>query len=661
MTQALIAKETTRIARKVLLLTLAGSVLLCSVTIGLSQLIAAHFSDQLARATDLHEHVEDVISARDKMRSAALMVARTQDPQWVGNYSAQPKALSQALTDLAAVVVDSSRRDFENILASVEALNAYERQIMNHSLVGNHAEAIKVATSIEYLQEDYKLATTAGRLLKSTDQGLVVKNANTKRAGLTMAIVCLAIAFLSAALIWRALTRQLDTTERAFSAAEGRIRWLAHTDPITGLSNRTAIYSRIVQSMIRTNNHGGKLALLLIDLDRFRPINARYGLVEGDRVLQAVGERIRSVCGDTIPCGRIASDEFIVLLEYSGCDSHVQEMAQLILDAIRQPMSLNDNLIELSSRVGIAQYPHEAETRDDLVAKADLALRKAKASGTGTKIAWFDYKMDNDLKLSNELAADLSSAIATGQIVPYFQPFVDLESGRLRGFEVLARWDHPIHGLIPPVKFIPLAETAGLSDPLMISLLSQACDVMRDLPRDLIMAINLSPAQIEDHRLPARILSALSRADFSPTRLEVELTESALVADIEGARRVINALGDIGIGLALDDFGTGYSNLRYLSDLPIGKIKIDRSFVKTVHDRAETVSVVNAVIALGRSLNAVTVAEGIEEARDADTLRAMGCTYGQGYFYSRPVPARALGELVDMLEGVPNHKLGTSA
>ncbi len=257
--------------------------------------------------------------------------------------------------------------------------------------------------------------------------------------------------------------------------------------------------------------------------------------------------------------------------------------------------------------------------------------------------------MDTDIDARAKVEEDLRQSIAKGDVVPYFQPLVDLGNGELRGFEVLSRWNHPTRGTVQPTEFIPIAESSGQIGALTMSVLRAACIGARDLPDHLSIAINVAPQQIQDEWLAPGILAILSETGFPPHRLDVELTEHALVTDLASAKRVISSLKSVGIKIALDDFGTGYSSLCYLSELPFDKIKIDRSFIKALHERPESAKVVNAIVGLGRSLGVLTIAEGVETEREAAFLREIGCPVAQGYLYSMPVPANELESLVARL------------
>jgi predicted signal transduction protein with EAL and GGDEF domain len=321
------------------------------------------------------------------------------------------------------------------------------------------------------------------------------------------------------------------------------------------------------------------------------------------------------------------------------------KLGRRIVDALSAPMVIDELTLRIGASVGFAVYPDDATDEQDLIRKADMALYRVKSKGR-SQVQAYDASLDVEVEARARLEEQLAQGIRRGEVVPYFQPFIELATGRPRGFEVLGRWQHASKGLVFPADFIPIAEEAGQLTELTLAILKQACITVADLPSDLTIAINIAPQQLDDELLAVRILAALSETGFAPHRLEVELTEQALVTDIARAKRVISLLRPHGIKLALDDFGTGYSSLSYLSELPFDTLKIDRSFIKSLHDRPESLKVVTAIIGLSRSLGLTTIAEGVETERDAQLLSELGCDLVQGFLYSRAVPKTDLPALL---------------
>jgi predicted signal transduction protein with EAL and GGDEF domain len=302
----------------------------------------------------------------------------------------------------------------------------------------------------------------------------------------------------------------------------------------------------------------------------------------------------------------------------------------------------------VGASVGIAVFPADGDDGDSLIRRADVALYRAKEAGRG-QCRYFQQSMDREVHERAQLETDLRRAIASGQIVPFFQPLVDLKTQRLTGLEVLSRWQHPERGLINPAAFIPVAEDTGQIQALTLAVLRQALGAARDWDPTLTIAVNIAPQQLKDATLGDTLEAVLREQDFPPQRLEIEITENALIGDLALARSVLHDLKARGMRVALDDFGTGYSSLSHLSELPFDKIKIDRSFVQSMNERPHSASIVNAVIALGHSLQLATTAEGIETEAHAQALRRLGCGSGQGFLYAKPLPADEVPLLLQRL------------
>lgn len=454
-------------------------------------------------------------------------------------------------------------------------------------------------------------------------------------------IVCLSAAFFLLA-IRRSV--QLDSEIKKREAAEAEAHTLARYDVLTGLSNRTAFSEELERAIGRTGRGLSACAVLLIDLDKFKPVNDIHGHAAGDAVLREISRRLKSVVRRPEALARLGGDEFAVVIEHPlGGDAPVR-LAKRLIAAASQPIELGGVSIEIGATIGIAACPADGVDGQALLHAAGIALDRAKHEERGA-CRFFEPSMDTEIRTRAALEADMRRAISVGEIRPYFQPIVDLKKQSLLGFEVLARWRHPTKGLLPPDLFIPIAEDCGLSGDLTYALLRQACLEAVRWPDHLTLAVNVSPGQLKDRWLPQRILAILTQTGFPARRLEVEITENALVADIDAARAVLSSLQNLGIKISLDDFGTGYSSLYHLRELNFDKIKIDKSFVMTMRDSEESSKIVDAILGLSKSLGMTTTAEGIETVASLDRLTAMGCDFGQGYHFAKPLTAEEAGAL----------------
>jgi diguanylate cyclase (GGDEF)-like protein len=416
-------------------------------------------------------------------------------------------------------------------------------------------------------------------------------------------------------------------------------------DPLTGLPNRRKLKQALEQKLRQVEEAGSALALIQIDLDRFKPVNDLHGHAAGDMLLQQVAHRLSGLVREDDLVARLGGDEFAVLAKLVAGPEEAARIASRLLMALQDEFELEFATVQIGASLGIAIMPDDAADAATLHRRADAALYRAKSEGRGCYRffeAGMDIKAQEQIRIGNELRR----AIQAGNLEPHFQPLVDLPTGKIIGFEVLARWTHETLGQIPPAVFIPLAEDGGLITALARGILRSACETARDWPDDLTIAVNLSPLQLADRSLVNSVADILRDTAFPAYRLELELTESALVTNLDQAREIIQGLKAQGIKVSLDDFGTGYSSLSHLQSLPFDKIKIDASFVRSMTDEPESRKIVSAVVGLGLSLGMTTLAEGIEDEHQAQALRDLGCPLGQGWLYGRAMPAREAAILI---------------
>jgi diguanylate cyclase (GGDEF)-like protein len=428
---------------------------------------------------------------------------------------------------------------------------------------------------------------------------------------------------------------------RRRDSAEQRARWNAGHDTLTRLPNRQGLMLDVAAIRAR-GVQGAPWVAYSIDIDNFQEVNELHGQEIGDAILIEVADRLRSLFEDTLY--RLDGDEFFAAeRRLEGFD--YLKTANRIARLIERPISVGGLTLEIGVTIGLARYPEDAANIELLMRCAKTALRAAKKAGTGEP-RWFDASLDQAVVRRAQLDKDLRAAIRDGQIRPYYQPQIDLTTGEIEGFEALARWKRSDGSFVSPVEFIPLAEETGLINELFDNLFRQACQDARAWPPAIGLAFNVSPAQLSDRELGVKIMRTLAETGLSPKRLEVEITESALVEDLALASTVMADLQKLGVTVALDDFGTGYSSLSQLAKLKFDKLKIDRSFVATFQDDDRQAKIVRAMLGLGRGLGMTTIAEGIEEPEQAETLRLLGCHHGQGFLYGRAVPLEETVNLV---------------
>ncbi len=422
-------------------------------------------------------------------------------------------------------------------------------------------------------------------------------------------------------------------------SAEQQARQLAESDPLTGSRNRRSLMP-LVDSMLAE----GDVAILLIDLDNFKAINDRSGHKAGDDVLIEATRRITRVLPPGTTLARIGGDEFAAALPYAaGRRKEFDELASMIVGAVSQPVEAGNIRVDLTASVGLAtsnQPGHDAGNAETLLHWADVAMYHAKKSGRD-RHAWFEPRMESELRFRNALEQALRKGIPGGEFVPYYEQQIDIQSGELVGFEMLARWKSPEFGIISPELFIPLAEDLGVIGELSEGLIRQALDDARRWEPHLSLSVNISPIQLRDPWLAQKLLMLLQEAGFPPQRFEIEITESCLHENIAVVRSIIASLKNQGVKVSLDDFGTGYSSLAQLRALHFDRLKIDRSFVAELAEAGANSELVAAIVSLGRGLGLPIVVEGIENDKALEALRGLGDLKGQGYHYGRPEDAEA--------------------
>ena len=434
-----------------------------------------------------------------------------------------------------------------------------------------------------------------------------------------------------------------DISERR--ATEARLGHMARHDVLTGLPNRL-LFSEHMQHVLARARRGAGVALLCLDLDRFKAVNDTLGHAAGDAVLRAVTQRIRGCTRETDLVVRFGGDEFAIVQEEANQPIDATALARRLIEVLGKPFEIDGQEVIIGTSIGIAMSSDTAETAEALLKCGDLALYRAKSDGRGT-FRFFEYEMDLAAQERRSLELDLRHALASEQLELYYQPLV--QDRGIAGFEALLRWNHPVRGIVSPAVFIPLAEEIGLIGAIGAWVLVNACTAAASWPGTLKVAVNLSPAQFRTRSLDEDTAHALTVSGLSPTRLELEITESVLLQEDGTVLQTLHALRAMGIRIAMDDFGTGYSSLSYLRRFPFDKIKIDQSFVKGIESSEDCRTIVRAVIGLGRSLRMAVIAEGVETREQLAALREEGCLEIQGYLFSKPMPATKVAEMLQRI------------
>jgi diguanylate cyclase (GGDEF)-like protein/PAS domain S-box-containing protein len=452
---------------------------------------------------------------------------------------------------------------------------------------------------------------------------------------------------------WVAIHQDITDNRRD----EEKVAFMARHDLLTSLANRTNFMERLEEAGARLRRRHETFTVFMVDLDRFKNVNDSLGHPAGDELLRQTAERLKKALRETDLVARLGGDEFAII-QAGAADQRgaAVELSKRVIALISAPYDLHGDVVSIGTSIGVAMAREPDVDSDTLMKQADLALYRTKSEGRNGYCV-FDERMTADADARRQLEADLRDAISGGQIEIHYQPILHVKTRRLFGLEALARWRHPTKGFVPPSEFIPLAEETGLIVPLGEWVLHKACETAKRWPPSVKVAVNISAVQFAKSDLLDVVTRTLAATDLPPERLELEITETALLEKEAGVLATLQQLERLGIAISLDDFGTGYSSLRYLTTFPIDKIKIDKSFTQNITHRADCAAVVASVLALGSGLDVATVAEGVETKQQFDILRASGVNYVQGYLFGAPCAA----EDIDFKRFEENRRLDSVA
>ena len=426
-----------------------------------------------------------------------------------------------------------------------------------------------------------------------------------------------------------------DVTERRES--DEKIAYLARFDTLTSLPNRLQLTEALGEALRYAEQWRTRCALLMVDLDRFKAVNDSLGHMTGDKLLAQVSSRLQTLMGDNAICGRLGGDEFAIVIRDASDGEHVRNMARRVIDALSEPYQVEQHTLYVGASVGSAFGPRDGSSVEELMRNADLALYRAKDIGGGGHCK-FEPMLHASAEERRQLEVSLRKALGRDEMVLHYQPVVDARSESIVSFEALVRWDSSDHGFVSPGKFIPLAEETRLIVPIGKWVLRQACLEARSWPDHIKVNGNVSPEQLLEPDFAQEVIDALAESGLRPERLEIEVTESIFMRDASVARNALEQAMALGCSVALDDFGTGYSSLGYLRKLSFSTIKVDRTFVQGASQGSnESLAIINAVVAMAKSLDMTTTAEGVETEEEAELIRNLGCDKIQGFYFGRPM------------------------
>ncbi len=540
-------------------------------------------------------------------QGVAMRVAGTE-------YSALPVILpgAQGQSPTTALLMRSVDR-------ALEPFNQLKIKLLMLTAVGLVVFAVGSLVTARRITTPLRVLSTSARRLERGDYGAEVRAAFQGEIG--------------------ELAQSFETMRQAIQAREGEIRRLAYQDALTDLPNREQFRHDLRQAIAKAHEDGTPCAVLLLDMDRFKHVNDVLGHRFGDRLLRAVAERLRhDALHSRDMLARLSGDEFAILLHDTDAKAAIP-VAQRILAAFERPITLDDHTVDLGAGIGVASSPEHGVDADILLSRAEVAMYAAKQNQSGT--VTYHPGLDSTSEESLTMLSELRSAVDQDQLRLFLQPKVNLRTGEVLGAEALVRWEHPVRGMVPPMRFIPFAEQTGFVRVLTMWMIEQVAQMSHALTAQglrMKLAVNLSTRDLMDQELPNKLEKVLERYAIDPSLLVLEITESAIMDDPQRALQTLNRLHGMGLKLSIDDFGTGYSSLAYLKRLPVDELKIDKSFVMNMESDLQDAKIVRSTVDLAHNLGLTVVAEGVESAKSWKLLDSLSCDEVQGYFIAKPMP-----------------------
>lgn len=611
----------------------------------------------LVTLTEATQAVEDGVRIRDLLKEIRSAVASSETGQrsyiitekrdYLENSLKLLKSTRSQLTEVLELVEnDSTEVEKTKLLQSlIEARTAEFEGALAHLQNGGKAAALRAITTDKGKQtlvssdELFDQFGASQGALFARRTGELQESSHFSLVTFYIATFCgLALLGLVYYLVYR------DIAERR--QAEEKLRIVATHDPLTALPNRTLLHERLSHALAKAQRHGRLLAVLFVDLDRFKNVNDTLGHDAGDRLLQIAAQRLYDCLRETDTMARQGGDEFVVLMDELADREAIAPVSQRILDAMTRPFVIDGQEISITASIGISVYPDDGRT---LLRNADIAMYRAKEKGKNN-YQFYSTQIDNYSVERLALESGLRRALERGEFSLHYQPKVNIATGQISGMEALLRWQHPEMGAIAPGRFIPVAEEIGLILPIGAWVLRTACIQNRAWQqlglRRFPVAVNLSPRQFAGEGLLGDVKAALDESGLEGSYLELEITESMVMVDPERAVTMLRQLKELGIRVAIDDFGTGYSSLAYLKRFPIDSVKVDRSFVEDIPDDVDSMAIAQAIIAMAHNLRLKVVAEGVESEAQLGFLRGEGCDEIQGYYFSAARPASEIAGIM---------------
>jgi diguanylate cyclase len=584
-----------------------------------------------------------ILLADEQLTMSARMAAATGNPAWVDRYNSKISEIDAAIQDGLRIATPEIAKKFDSeTRVANDKLVGLERQSFKIGQAGDLALAMKLLDGAEYAESKAILARGTANFSDALISSAEQQTSNVRTRAQAFLFLLAALSLAACAGLWKALRKNLTTSETEYVNAEQRLKFSAMNDELTGLPNRRSFYDA-VSGVLSTG--AGNTCLVMLDIDNFKDVNDTLGHQAGDDLICSVAKRLKRHLPKGSTLARLGGDELAVVAAADEAE-RVQQLISGIEAAFAEPFVLLGQQLDIKVSAGVAQAPEHCKSRSELMRLADIALYRAKEEGRN-RIRYFSSNMDQTIRERRSIANDLREAIASDQLTLHYQPLMAGDGEKIVGIEALARWEHPSRGTIAPGQFVALAEETGMIGDLGEWVMRRAfTDAHRW--KDLYIAINVSAKEFRSPLFIERVRRIVAETGVDPNRIELEVTESLMLEDNDRVRATLRVLKHMGFNIVLDDFGTGYSSLSYLRNFAFSKLKIDRSFTASIESSNEAAQIIHSVVQLGRALQMTVTAEGVETAAQHRFLRAAGCQQLQGYLFSRPASA----DTIDALLGI---------
>ncbi|WP_149086598.1 putative bifunctional diguanylate cyclase/phosphodiesterase [Pseudomonas prosekii] len=586
----------------------------------------------------------NIMLADERLTMSANMAAKTGERRWIDRYNLFIPDIDKAISSATAMASPQATERFEQeTRLANDALVAMERSSIRSVEAGNLTDAKAILDSESYAAQKSLLSTSTRKLLDSVITSAEKRIEYVRFIGSFVLTALVGFIIFAFGLLWVMMYRQIRTSEISHKGAEDKLYFMARHDELTGLPNRRTFVEQVAKLLNQRSSLPGCVALAMVDIDHFKDINDTLGHKSGDELIKLLPGRFRLGMPEGAVFARFGGDEFVVALPVLD-EKHALDSFESLVECFSDPLEVEGHVLSITISVGVALSPIHAVNPDHLLRLADIALYEAKAQGRN-RMQMFNPLLEQSILAQKQIEADLRIALENDEFVLHYQPIFSQNGTRITGLEALLRWQHPLHGMVSPAHFIPIAEDSGLIVLIGEWVMRRAFSDALRWPNERI-SINLSPMQLRDPSFLSKIQNLLLSTGAEARWFDLEITEGVLLEDNRRVRKLLDDLHDFGFGISLDDFGTGYSSLSYLQNFPFTRLKIDQSFIKTIETSSEAAQIVQAIVSLGIALGLSVIAEGVETMGQHRILANAGCQQMQGFLFGHAQSPKEIDKLL---------------